>query len=82
MIQELKLRNFLSFRDEVTFSFEATKDTMGEVGQVVSIGLLGFFALPLYTGLMRRESLICCRLSNSWADFGSLGRIALTIRQV
>lgn len=38
MIQELKLRNFLSFRDEVTFSFEATKDTTGEAYQVVSIG--------------------------------------------
>lgn len=27
MIQELKIQNFLSFKDEVTFSFEATSDT-------------------------------------------------------
>lgn len=27
MILELKIRNFLSFKDEVTFSFEATSDT-------------------------------------------------------
>ena len=27
MILELKIRNFLSFKDDVTFSFEATSDT-------------------------------------------------------
>jgi AAA15 family ATPase/GTPase len=27
MILELKIKNFLSFRDETTFSFEATSDT-------------------------------------------------------
>jgi AAA15 family ATPase/GTPase len=27
MIQEIKIQNFLSFKDEVTFSFEATTDT-------------------------------------------------------
>ena len=27
MIQELKFKNFMSFKDEVTLSFEATKDT-------------------------------------------------------
>ncbi len=37
MIQELKIRNFLSFRDEVTFSFEATKDTSFEDYQVVEV---------------------------------------------
>lgn len=37
MIQELKIRNFLSFRDEVTFSFEATKDTSFENYQVVEV---------------------------------------------
>ena len=26
MIQEIKIKNFLSFRDEVTLNFEATKD--------------------------------------------------------
>ena len=30
MFEELKFKNFLSFRDEVTLSFEATKDDMGE----------------------------------------------------
>lgn len=37
MIQELKVRNFLSFKDEVTFSFEATKDTFAEDYQVVEV---------------------------------------------
>lgn len=37
MIQEIKIRNFLSFRDEVTFSFEATKDTSFENYQVVEV---------------------------------------------
>ncbi|NPE29033.1 ATP-binding protein [Methanococcoides sp. SA1] len=30
MIQELKIKNFLSFKDEVVFSFEATSDTTHE----------------------------------------------------
>ncbi|MCY1633917.1 AAA family ATPase [Marinifilum sp. D737] len=30
MIQELKIKNFLSFKDEVVFSFEATSDTFNE----------------------------------------------------
>ncbi len=37
MIQELKVKNFLSFKDEVTFSFEATKDTFAEDYQVVEV---------------------------------------------
>lgn len=37
MIQELKIKNYLSFRDEVTFSFDATKDTTFEPYQVVEI---------------------------------------------
>ncbi len=37
MIQEIKIKNFLSFKDEVTFSFEATKDTFAEDSQVVKI---------------------------------------------
>jgi len=37
MIQELKIRNFLSFKEEVTFSFEATKDTTFEEYQVVEV---------------------------------------------
>ena len=37
MIQELKIRNFLSFRDEVILSFEATKDNTFEDCQVVEV---------------------------------------------
>ncbi len=37
MIQELRLKNFLSFKDETTFSFEATKDTTAEKHQVVQV---------------------------------------------
>ncbi len=37
MIQELKIRNFLSFRDEVNFSFEATKDKSFEDYQIVEV---------------------------------------------
>lgn len=35
MLEELTAKNFLSFRDEVCLSFEATNDTMGE-GQMVT----------------------------------------------
>ena len=37
MLQELKIKNFLSFKEEVTFSFEATKDTTFEEYQVVEV---------------------------------------------
>lgn len=37
MIQEIKVRNFLSFKDEVAFSFEATKDTFADEYQVVEV---------------------------------------------
>lgn len=37
MIQEIKIKNFLSFRDEVELSFEATKDTTFEEYQVVEV---------------------------------------------
>lgn len=37
MIQELKISNFLSFKEEVTFSFEATKDNTYEDYQVVEV---------------------------------------------
>ncbi len=37
MIQELKITNFLSFKDEVTFSFEASRDTAFEDYQVVEV---------------------------------------------
>ena len=37
MILELKIKNFLSFKEEVTFSFEATKDKSFENYQVVEV---------------------------------------------
>lgn len=37
MIQEFKIKNFLSFRDETTLSFEATKDDTFEEYQVVEV---------------------------------------------
>ena len=37
MIQEIKIKNFLSFKDEVTFSFEASNDRFAEDSQVVKI---------------------------------------------
>ncbi len=37
MILELKIRNFLSFKDEVTISFEATNDRLFEDCQVVEV---------------------------------------------
>lgn len=38
MIQEIKIKNFLSFRDEVVFSFEASNDKFAEDYQVVTLG--------------------------------------------
>lgn len=37
MIQEIKIRNFLSFKDEVVFNFEATNDKFAEESQIVTI---------------------------------------------
>lgn len=37
MIQEIRIKNFLSFRDEVVLNFEATKDNTFEDCQVVSV---------------------------------------------
>lgn len=37
MIQELKVKNFLSFKDEVVLSFEATKDESLEDNYVVEV---------------------------------------------
>ena len=37
MIQELRIKNFLSFKDEVVFSFEATKDNILEDYQLVEV---------------------------------------------
>ena len=37
MIQEFKVRNYLSFKNEAALSFEATRDTFAEDYQVVEI---------------------------------------------
>ena len=37
MIQEIKIKNFRSFKDEVTFSFEASNDKFADDSQVVQI---------------------------------------------
>lgn len=37
MIQEVKIRNFMSFKDEVTFSFEATRDKTFEDYEVIEV---------------------------------------------
>ncbi len=37
MIQEIKLKNFLSFKDETTLSFEASNDSLGEESQIVQM---------------------------------------------
>lgn len=37
MIEEIKISNFLSFKDEVSFSFEASKDELYEDSQVVEM---------------------------------------------
>lgn len=37
MIQELKIKNFCSFKNEVCINFEATKDTFAESTQVIKI---------------------------------------------
>lgn len=37
MIQEIRIKNFLSFKDEVCFSFVATNDKFAEESQVVTI---------------------------------------------
>lgn len=37
MIQEIKIKNFLSFKDEVKFSFEASNDRFAEDSQVVKV---------------------------------------------
>lgn len=61
MIQELKIRNFLSFRDETAFSFEATNDRFADENQVVKIGstrLLRFAVVYGYNA-SGKSNLLC-----------------------
>ncbi len=37
MVQELRIQNFMSFKNEVVFNFEASGDTFAEDYQVVKI---------------------------------------------
>jgi AAA15 family ATPase/GTPase len=37
MIQELKIKNYLSFKDEVVFNFEASNDKFADECQVIKI---------------------------------------------
>ena len=58
MIQEIKIKNFLSFKDEVCFSFEATNDKFAEESQVVTMRIRGCYVLLSYTAIMLQGSLI------------------------
>lgn len=37
MIQQIKIKNFLSFRDETVFNFEASNDNFAEDSQVIKM---------------------------------------------
>ena len=58
MIQEIKIKNFLSFKDEVCFSFEATNDKFAEESPVVTMRIRGCYVLLSYTAIMLQGSLI------------------------
>ena len=61
MIQEIKIKNFRSFKDEVTFSFEASNDKFAEDSQVVQINentrLLRFAIIYGYNASGKSNSL-------------------------
>ena len=51
MIQELKRKNFLSFKEEAVLNFEATKDTTFEDYQVVEVAKgVGLLRMALIYG--------------------------------
>ena len=50
MIHEIKIKNFLSFKDEVTFSFEATKDKSLENYYVREVAGLRILRLAVVYG--------------------------------
>lgn len=71
MIQEIKIRNFLSFKDEVVFNFEATNDKFAEESQIVSINettrLLRFAIIYGYNASGKSNLLnVLNFLSNFW----------------
>lgn len=62
MIQELKISNYLSFKDEVVFSFVATNDSFAEDEQVVKINdnlRLLRFAMVYGYNASGKSNLIC-----------------------
>ena len=72
MIQEIKVKNFLSFKDETSFSFEATNDKFAEDSQVVAINdntkLLRFAIIYGYNASGKSNLLyVLDFLSNFWA---------------
>ncbi len=72
MIQELKIKNFLSFKDEVKFSFEASNDKFAEDSQVVTINentrLLRFAIVYGYNASGKSNLIIAMSfLSNFWS---------------
>lgn len=71
MIQEIKIRNFLSFKDEVVFNFEATNDKFAEESQIVTINettrLLRFAIIYGYNASGKSNLLnVLSFLSNFW----------------
>lgn len=73
MIQEIKIKNFLSFKDEVKFSFEASNDKFAEDSQVVQINentrLLRFAIVYGYNASGKSNLLrIFDFLSNFWFE--------------
>ena len=61
MIQELKIKNFLSFKEEATLNFEATKDTTFEEPQepVCSVSHLFMVPTPAESRTCFMHSIIC-----------------------
>lgn len=71
MIQEIKIRNFLSFKDEIVFNFEATNDKFAEESQIVTINettrLLRFAIIYGYNASGKSNLLnVLSFLSNFW----------------
>lgn len=73
VIQEIKIKNFLSFKDEVTFNFEAANDKFAEESQVVTINgntrLLRFAIIYGYNASGKSNLLGALDfLSHFWSD--------------
>ena len=63
MIQELKVKNCLSFKDEAVFSFEATKDTTLEDSLIVEVApgvRLLRFAMVMGANGSGKSNLLAC----------------------